>query len=114
MNLFQIIFIASFIAFILRILIDLRKGRITVYIFLFWIIVLTFGGLIIADPSVSTAVAKILGISRGADVIVYISIIGLYSITFVIYRELIKINKKISKLNSYIANHIDESKDSTD
>lgn len=65
-----------------RVLLQLRQRNLTVGSFLFW------GGVFIAamigvlEPELTSQIAKILGIGRGADVVVYFSIIILFYLIF--------------------------------
>lgn len=77
------IFLSFFLIFaISRVVLQLRKGNLTVGSFIFWSGVF-FAALIgIADPKITSSLAKLFGIGRGADIVIYLSIALLFYLVF--------------------------------
>lgn len=75
-----------------------REGKISLWAFIGWIILWLWVGIIIWIPGVTTHIAKILGIGRGADLLIYGSIITLFYLIFRIYVKLEDIERQITLL----------------
>ena len=85
---------------------DLSKGAL-VWWCLFWVA----AGVVVLLPNSTAYFAKLAGIGRGADLVVYLSLAVIF---FIIFRLMIKIemlSKDITKLARKIA--LDEKKDNT-
>ncbi|PIP17923.1 MAG: DUF2304 domain-containing protein [Parcubacteria group bacterium CG_4_10_14_0_8_um_filter_35_7] len=77
---------------------DLR-ARELVFWFIFWILV----GVVVLLPETTSFVAERLGVGRGADVIIYFSIIVIFYIIFQIFIRLEHIERNIAKIVREIA-----------
>lgn len=77
------VILSFFLVFALsRVLLQLRKGNLTIRSFIFWITVF-FAALIgIVNPQLTSKIAHFLGIGRGADVVTYLSIALLFYLVF--------------------------------
>jgi len=62
--------------------------------FLLWLAVL----LVFWQPEITSYLANILGIGRGADLVVYLSILVIFYIIFKIYVRLSKIESQLTKI----------------
>ncbi len=62
-----------------------------------------FAALVVAFPSISTRFATIFGISRGADFIIYASIIWLFYKLQKQYQQITELEQKLDALNRKIA-----------
>lgn len=98
------LFLFFFIVFALsRVLLQLRQGHISVGAFIFWLVVF-FSALIgIIYPQVTGRIAQFLGIGRGADAIIYISIALLFYLVFRLSIAIEDIRHEISELVREIA-----------
>lgn len=92
-------FLLLFLLFaVSRVLLQLRQRNLTVGNFLFW------GGVFIAamigvlEPELTSQVAKVLGIGRGADVVVYFSIVILFYLIFRITIAIEELRSEITYL----------------
>lgn len=80
--LLQLVLLVFLLFAVSRVLLQLRQGNLTVVSFLFW------GGVFIAamigvlEPEVTSSFARLLGIGRGADVVIYLSIVILFYLIF--------------------------------
>lgn len=96
-------FLLLFLIFaVSRVLLQLRQRNLTIGSFLFW------GGVFIAamigvlEPELTSQVARVLGIGRGADVVIYFSIVILF---YLIFRITIAIEGVRSEI-TYIIRHL--------
>jgi hypothetical protein len=88
LTLFQWLVIASSIFVVSRIILRAKDQKIKLYEFIFWMFIwLT---LIISSffPDLITKVANFIGVGRGVDVIIYISIGTLFYLIFRLYVKL--------------------------
>lgn len=98
MLLIQIILNFIIIFFIVNLLSKLRRGELSTISFIFWLIFWLAGIIIINWPESTFFLARILGIGRGADVIIYFSIILIFYFIFYFSIKLRKIEKEITTL----------------
>ena len=93
------IFLLIFILFVLsRIFFRFRAGDITSRELTIWVIFWLLVALAVAVPQQTDTIAQFLGVSRGADLLVYLSILVLFFIVFKIIVKLEKIDKNITKI----------------
>ena len=86
-----------------RVLLQLRKGNLTVLSFLFWAVVFFAAFIGILNPILTSRIAHLFGIGRGADVIIYLSIALLFYLVFRISITLEDIRHEITELVRKIA-----------
>lgn len=77
---------------------DLSKGEL-VWWSLFWIV----AGVIVVLPNSTAYFAKLVGIGRGADLVVYVSLVAIFFIIFRLMMKVELLNKDITKLTRKIA-----------
>ena len=103
MEIIQYIIIIFALFALTRALLMLKKNKLTpkkfFSWFILWIAVIAVGFI----PGISTLLSKPLGISRGADFLVYISILVLFYLIYRIYVKLDKIDREITKIVRNIA-----------
>lgn len=92
-------FLLFFILFALsRVLMQLKQGNLTIAAFSFWTVIF-FAALIgIVDPSLTGKAAQFLGIGRGADAVIYVSIAVLFYLVFRLSITIEDTKHEISKL----------------
>lgn len=92
----------GFVLFILfaasRAILRFKGGSIHFGALLFWILVWTVATIVVFSPEQTTEVARILGIGRGVDVVVYSSIALLFYLVFRLHVYLEDIRTEISRL----------------
>lgn len=81
-----------------RALIRFREAKITGKEFVFWSIIWIGVIFVAVLPWTTTFIANFIGIRRGIDVIVYLSIIILFYLTFRIYVKMENVEREITKL----------------
>ncbi len=103
MELIQIIGLIISIFAISRVILQVRKNTMTIESALFWIFIWLAVILSVVFPNTLGHLAKITGVGRGVDVIIYLSIIVLF---YMVYRNYIKMEnmeREITKLVREIA-----------
>lgn len=98
------IILSVFLLFALsRVVMQVRSTKLSVSQFVFWggVFILAIVG--VMDPELTTHIARILGIGRGADVVLYISITLLFYLIFRLSIALEETKREISELVRKIA-----------
>ena len=93
------IVIIVFVAFVLwRTILRFKKGDITSRELAIWVVFWLLGVAASLVPKQTDVIAQWLGVERGADLLVYLSIIVLFFVVFKIIVKLEKIDKNITKV----------------
>ena len=93
------IIITIFLVFaVLNLIKQLKKSRISRAGFLFWFLIWVAVGIVFWRPELATQIANQFGIGRGADFVIYISII-------VIFYQIFRIYSRIEKLTRILQNY---------
>lgn len=93
------IIITFFIALILLKLFKQRQQhKITVASFFIWLLLWLFVLVVFWQPNTTTYLAIMLGIGRGVDLVVYVSIIVIFYLLFKIFIRLNKIDSDLTKI----------------
>jgi hypothetical protein len=80
------IFLATFLLFALsRVFLRLKSSELSLFGFIFWSGIFGLAMVVVLFPGLTSNIAKMLGIGRGADVIVYISVTLLFYLVFRLY-----------------------------
>ncbi len=94
----QIILVLFFFFALFKVFLRFRsgglKGREAIGWFVFWILAIA----VVINPNYTLILAKILGVGRGVDAIIYLAISLLFFLVFKIYIHLEKIDRQITKL----------------
>ena len=75
-----------------------RQSRISNFVFALWISLWSGAAIIILFPDSTMIPARILGLSRGTDLILYVSIIFILFLIFRIHVRLEQTNREITKI----------------
>jgi hypothetical protein len=75
-----------------------RKGSESILEFLIWIFIWSSVVLVVYVPSITQIPARILGIGRGIDVLVYLSIVALFYSIYRIYAKIEKIEQDLTTM----------------
>jgi len=93
------ILVTVFIVFILlKLFLQKQKNKITFLSFLIWSLLWLMVLIVFWLPDTTTYLASWLGIGRGADLVVYISIPVIFYMVFKIFVRLNKIEKEITEV----------------
>lgn len=99
----QLLFTVFVIFALSRAFLRFKEGKISFNSLLGWTILWLWIELVISKPDVTSHVARILGIGRGADLIIYGSIVILFYLIFRIYIKLEDIERQITQIARKIA-----------
>ena len=80
----------------------LEKNKIKLKELIIWSVFWLIAGVVVIVPNSTNTIAGVVGIGRGADLVVYISLALLFYILFRIFYRLEKIEKNITKLHCFI------------
>lgn len=93
-----------FIAFaIFRLLRRYRERAITARWLILWLLFWVASGAVVAAPQIATRVAALVGVGRGADLALYLAVLGLYYLLFRVMVKLERVEKDISKIVEEVA-----------
>lgn len=93
-----------------RLFVNYREKKLPKVAFFFWLVVWVSIIVIFWSPDLASRIALIFGIGRGADLIVYVSIIVIFYLLYRLGITLEKIQKNITVLSRSLALHDDERK----
>jgi hypothetical protein len=103
MLIIQLLLIIFFLFALLKVIGRFRSGDLTKTGLVWWSLFWVVAAVVVLLPNSTAYFAKLVGIGRGADLVVYISLAAIF---FFIFRLMIKIeslNKDITKLTRKIA-----------
>ena len=86
-----------------RAFLRLKDKTITFGSCILWILVWACAVVLSFMPELTTDLANLLGVKRGVDIVVFISIIALFYLVFRIYVRIENLNKKLSELVERLA-----------
>lgn len=97
-------FLLTFLIFaVSRVLLQLKQKNLTLKSFLFWAGVFIAAMIGVLKPDLTSQVAKFLGIGRGADVVIYSSVVILFYLIFRITIALEEIRSEITYIIREVA-----------
>ena len=111
MSIIQIIFSVFALFAISRTIVQFRKGGLTLAWLLFWVVFWLAVGVVVVLPKTTDILANIVGVGRGADFIIYISIIGLFFLVFKMFAKIESVEQEITRLVRKLAIEDVEDKD---
>ncbi len=98
MKLIQILFLLFGLLMLLFAYFNQKAKRLKYEAVLFAYTIGVFLILFTLFPSSSSYLARLLGVSRGVDVLIYLSLPLLFYFVFILYAKLEEMNKKLTKL----------------
>ena len=109
--LIQIIFLIIIFFILSRVVLRFKNKEITLKELIGWILFWLMVAVAVIWPKNTDVLAKIVGVSRGADLLVYLSIVVIFFIIFKIIVKLEKIDKDITKIVREVALYGQQKKD---
>lgn len=98
------IILLVFLAFaISRVFLRFREASLSFGAFLFWLGIFTLAGVAVIDPSFTTFIALKIGIQRGTDVVIYLSLALLFYLVFRTNIFIENLREEITRLTREIA-----------
>lgn len=101
--LIQFILIVILVLIIVRSLWQWQSKKITGREFGWWLVIWLVAIIIIARPNIASFLAIKVGVTRGVDLVVYVSIIVIFYLLFRLLMRQEKIDKEITKIVSALA-----------
>jgi len=99
----QIILLLFFLFAVIKVVNRFRKKQLSLSRLILWIIFWLCAGVVVVQPNSTAYFADLLGVGRGADLVVYLSLAILFFINFQLYTKLEKAEREISKLTGELA-----------
>jgi small membrane protein len=109
--LIQLILVAAIILIILRLIIQLKRQRISGGEFAGWIIIWLAAAVVILFPDITSFLAIKVGVTRGVDLVIYVSVVLVFYLLFKLLMRIEKIERDITELCRRIALDDKEKKD---
>ncbi len=94
----QILLLAFFAIAIVKVFKRNFTGDLSLWATFFWVIFWVLGGLVVMQPNLSSSLAKLFGVGRGADVVVYLALAGLFFMVFRLVVKIEKLEREITKV----------------
>ena len=98
MNIIQIIIIAVAVFAVSRALWQFRKGALTIAMLGFWVLFWVIAGVVAVLPQTTDTLAQFVGVGRGADAVIYLSLIILFSLVFRMFVRIEDTEREITRL----------------
>lgn len=98
MSIIQIVIIVFAFFAITRTVFQFKRGALTIAWLLFWICFWALAGVVAALPQTADTVARLVGVGRGADVVIYFSLVALFYLIFRVYVKIEKVEGEITRL----------------
>ena len=98
MNVIQILIVAFALFAIVRAFMQFRRGRLPIGWLGFWILFWIGAGVVAVLPQTTDIAARIAGVGRGADFIIYLSLIALFYLVFRIFVKIEDVEREITRL----------------
>lgn len=103
MNLFQVLSVSILTLSIIRLVYQYRLKHLNIIGLAFWGAVWILGIVVILSPEFTFTLSRIFGIERGADLIIYSSIVIAYVLGFSITQRIGSLEEKLKDLNTKIS-----------
>lgn len=96
--------ISTFVFFALsRVVLRFKEGKVSPVALIGWFLLWSSVEVVIWNPAVTSSLAQILGIGRGADLIIYSAIIIIFYLIFRIYVKFEDMERQITQIVQAIA-----------
>jgi len=96
--LIQIILVAIIAVIIWRLALKLKNKDITVKQFGGWLIIWLAALVVVVWPESTVFIANLVGVGRGSDLVIYLSVIAIFYIIFRLLLRIEKLEKNLTKL----------------
>jgi len=98
MYIIQILLCLFFVFAIAKVVGRYRGGELSSRGAIFWILFWIAAGVIVLLPNSTFYFARLVGIGRGADLVIYVALAGLFFMIFRLMVKIEKMNKDVTKL----------------
>lgn len=101
--LIQYLLVLVFLYGLARSIIKFRNKELTGGSLVFWILIWLLGIAIVLIPNATFSVARLFGVGRGADLVIYLSLAALFLVIFRLVVKTEKLERDLTKLSRHIA-----------
>ena len=103
MTTFQIVTLPLIALIVLATVIQISRRRLAPRFGFAWIVLWVAAAVSIADPEILVRAAHFLGIGRGADLVLYLSVIFSFSAFFITYLRFRRVEEQLTTIVRHIA-----------
>lgn len=96
--LIKYLLIAVIVLIVLRVTRQFKRGGFNVREYILWLVVWLGGAFVIIRPQTATFVANLVGVGRGTDFMVYISVVVLFYLVFRVLIKQERVEREITRL----------------
>ena len=94
----QIVLIAFAAFAISRVVLRFRRGGMPLWQLAAWTFFWAMAIVVVLRPETASALARVLGVGRGADVIVYLAVVAAFYLIFRLFAKLEDVERQITRL----------------
>lgn len=98
MSIIQFLIVAFALFAIARTFRQFKKGKLTLAFLFLWIVFWLIVGVVVVLPQTTDTLARLVGVGRGVDAIMYVSIIALFYAVFRLLVRIEDVEREITKL----------------
>lgn len=99
----QVVLIAIIAVMLVRLILKMKSREINTSYFIIWLVIWLLAILFIAFPEITSYLANTVGVGRGVDLIIYVSIIVAFYLQFKLLMRIEKIEKDITSITRHLA-----------
>ena len=103
MNVFQWLSLGALLILLVFELLSATRQRVRRGFWTLRVLIWIAAGLAIARPEMLTHVARILGIQRGADLMLYLAVLAVCATSLLLYGRCVKLQQQITELVRHLA-----------
>lgn len=98
MHAIQVVLIAFFVFAASRVVVRLRRGNSSVARTVMWLLVWGAAVAVVLQPEVTVAFARLLGVTRGVDVPIYLSVALLFFLVFRAFARVEDVERQLTRM----------------
>lgn len=98
MSLIQLFILAFALFAATRVLRQFKRGGLTLAWLLFWMLFWLAVGVVVLLPQTTDVLARFVGVGRGADLMMYVSLVGLFFLTFKLFAKIETVEQEVTRL----------------
>ncbi len=98
MSLIQIFIVCFSLFAVTRVLRQFRQGAITIAWMIVWSVFWLFVGGVVLSPQTTDTLARLVGVGRGVDFMIYSSIVALFYLAFRLFVKMEDLEREITRL----------------
>ena len=94
----QIVLVIFFAFALFKVWMRLKVGEMTLLSAMWWSVLWIVAAMFVLQPALAVQLAKVLGVGRGVDAVLYLAVVGLFFMMFRVLVRLEKIEKNLTRL----------------